>query len=86
MSAFKLQSVGMMMESEPGNPQEIEGVLDPAAVPGSDGGLYSFLGLVRNWSIKDQSGGACSVITRFGAYVNVSENGGKSPRRPVNVD
>ena len=37
MSGFKLQRLGMLMEPEPGNPQEIEGVLNPAAVRGPDG-------------------------------------------------
>jgi predicted GH43/DUF377 family glycosyl hydrolase len=41
-SEFQLQRVGMLMEPEPGNPQEIEGVLNPAAVRGPDGGLYLF--------------------------------------------
>ena len=31
MSGFQLQRLGMLMEPEPGNPQEIEGVLNPAA-------------------------------------------------------
>jgi predicted GH43/DUF377 family glycosyl hydrolase len=35
-----------MMEPEPGNPQEIEGVLNPAAVRGPDGELYLFPRLV----------------------------------------
>jgi beta-1,2-mannobiose phosphorylase / 1,2-beta-oligomannan phosphorylase len=30
MSGFKLQRLGLVMEPEPGNPQEIEGVLNPA--------------------------------------------------------
>ena len=34
------------MEPEPGNPQEIEGVLNPAAVRGPDGKLYLFPRLV----------------------------------------
>src|ERR1035441_5452266 len=46
MSAFKLQRLGMVMEPEPGNPQEIEGVLNPAAVRGPDGELYLFPRLV----------------------------------------
>ena len=37
MSGFKLQRLGMMMEPEPGNPQEVEGVLNPAAARGPDG-------------------------------------------------
>jgi beta-1,2-mannobiose phosphorylase / 1,2-beta-oligomannan phosphorylase len=46
MSGFKLQRLGMVMEPEPGNPQEIEGVLNPAAVRGPDGALYLFPRLV----------------------------------------
>lgn len=46
MSGFKLQRLGLMMEPEPGNPQEIEGVLNPAAVRGPDGALYLFPRLV----------------------------------------
>ena len=46
MSGFKLQRLGMMMEPEPGNPQEVEGVLNPAAVRGPDGELYLFPRLV----------------------------------------
>jgi predicted GH43/DUF377 family glycosyl hydrolase len=42
MSGFKLQRLGMVMEPEPGNPQEIEGVLNPAAARGPDGALYLF--------------------------------------------
>ena len=36
----------MLMEPEPGNPQEVEGVLNPAAVRGPDGELYLFPRLV----------------------------------------
>jgi predicted GH43/DUF377 family glycosyl hydrolase len=46
MSGFKLQRLGLLMEPEPGNPQEIEGVLNPAAVRGPDGALYLFPRLV----------------------------------------
>ena len=46
MSDFKLRRLGMLMEPEPGNPQEVEGVLNPAAVRGPDGGLYLFPRLV----------------------------------------
>ncbi|MGD0929976.1 MAG: hypothetical protein ABR902_04925 [Candidatus Korobacteraceae bacterium] len=46
MSEFKLQRLGMVMEPEPGNPQEIEGVLNPAAARGPDGELYLFPRLV----------------------------------------
>ena len=46
MSGFKLQRMGVVMEPEPGNPQELEGVLNPAAVRGPDGKLYLFPRLV----------------------------------------
>jgi predicted GH43/DUF377 family glycosyl hydrolase len=42
MTGFKLQRLGVVMEPEPGNPQEVEGVLNPAAVRGPDGELYLF--------------------------------------------
>lgn len=41
-SDFKLHRLAMLMESEPGNFQEAEGVLNPAAVRGPDGTLYLF--------------------------------------------
>src|SRR5664279_833369 len=46
MSGIKLKRLGQMMEPEPGNPQEIEGVLNPAATRGPDGKLYLFPRLV----------------------------------------
>jgi len=46
MSGLKLQRLGLIMEPEPGNPMEVEGVLNPAAVRGSDGNLYLFPRLV----------------------------------------
>ncbi len=46
MSGFELQRLGMLMEPQPGNPQEIEGVLNPAAARGPDGELYLFPRLV----------------------------------------
>jgi hypothetical protein len=46
MGGLTLQRLGMLMEPEPGNPQEIEGVLNPAAARGPDGELYLFPRLV----------------------------------------
>lgn len=46
MSGLQLQRLGMIMEPEAGNPQEIEGVLNPAAARGPDGQLYLFPRLV----------------------------------------
>src|ERR1700694_1024694 len=42
MSGFKLKRLGMVMEPEPGNPEETEAVLNPAAGRGPDGKLYLF--------------------------------------------
>ncbi len=52
MSGFQLQRLGQIMEPEPRNPMEAEGVLNPAAVRGRDGQLYLFPRLVaqRNFS------------------------------------
>lgn len=46
MSGFQLQRLGIVMEPEPGNPFEVEGTLNPAAVRGPDGELYLFPRLV----------------------------------------
>jgi beta-1,2-mannobiose phosphorylase / 1,2-beta-oligomannan phosphorylase len=46
MSILQLQRLGQVMEPEPGNPLEAEGVLNPAAVRGPDGKLYLFPRLV----------------------------------------
>ena len=42
MGDFQLRRLGMVMEPEPGNPNEVEGVLNPAAARGPDGKLYLF--------------------------------------------
>lgn len=39
MSGFQLQRLRQIMEPEPGNPLEVEGVLNPAVVRGTDGQL-----------------------------------------------
>lgn len=46
MNDFQLQRLGLLMEPEPGNAMEVEGVLNPAAVRGPDGALYLFPRLV----------------------------------------
>jgi beta-1,2-mannobiose phosphorylase / 1,2-beta-oligomannan phosphorylase len=46
MSGFQLQRLGPIMEPQPGNPQEVDGVLNPAAARGPDGHLYLFPRLV----------------------------------------
>jgi predicted GH43/DUF377 family glycosyl hydrolase len=46
MSGIQLQRLGMLMEPEPGNPHETEGVLNPGVARGPDGHLYIFPRLV----------------------------------------
>jgi predicted GH43/DUF377 family glycosyl hydrolase len=46
MIKMQLQRLGMVMEREPGNSQEVEGVMNPAVVRGPDGALYLFPRLV----------------------------------------
>jgi hypothetical protein len=46
MPRFQLQRLEFTMEPEPGNPQEVEGVLNPAAARGPGGKLYLFPRLV----------------------------------------
>src|SRR5580704_18311133 len=46
MSGFEMQRLGILMEPEPGNAQEVEGVLNPAAARSRDGELYLFPRLV----------------------------------------
>lgn len=46
MAGFQLKRLGLVMEPEPGNPLEAEGVMNPAAARGPDGELYLFPRLV----------------------------------------
>ena len=39
MTGFELHRIGLVMEPEPGNPREAEGILNPAAVRGASAGL-----------------------------------------------
>ena len=70
MSGFQLQRLGLIMEPEPGNPQEVEGTLNPAAVRGPDGQLYLFPRLVAKGNYSrigiarvqfNQAGDPCGV-------------------------
>ena len=42
MGRIEMKRLGMIMEPLEGNPQEVEGVLNPAAIRGPDGALYLF--------------------------------------------
>ncbi len=46
MPAFRMKRLGTIMEPEPGNPMEVEGVMNPAVIRGHDGELYLFPRLV----------------------------------------
>jgi predicted GH43/DUF377 family glycosyl hydrolase len=70
MNDFQLQRLGMIMEPEPGNPNEVEGVLNPATARGPDGKLYLFPRMVArgNYSrigiarvIFNKEGNPCGV-------------------------
>jgi beta-1,2-mannobiose phosphorylase / 1,2-beta-oligomannan phosphorylase len=70
MSSFQLHRLGQIMEPQPGDPLEVEGVLNPAAARGPDGQLYLFPRLVArgNYSrvgiarVKfNQAGDPCGV-------------------------
>ncbi len=74
MNDFQLHRIGLLMEPEPGNPMEVEGVLNPAAVRGPDGALYLFprlvgkgnfsrIGIVR---VRFDSAGNPSGVERLG--------------------
>ncbi len=70
MNPFQLRRIGMLMEPQPGNPLEVEGVLNPAAVRGPDGKLYLFPRLVGKGNYSrigiarvnfDDAGDPCGV-------------------------
>ena len=51
MSGFRLKRLGIVMEPEPGNPMEVDGVLNPASARGPDGQLYLFSSTGRAWQL-----------------------------------
>lgn len=71
MIPFELERIGIIMKPQPENPNEVEGVLNPAAARGNDGHLYLFPRLV-----------AQNNFSRIGiARVNFDHNG-----EPVGVE
>jgi len=52
MSGFQLRRLGIVMEPEPGNAQEVEGVLNPAAVRGPMESSTSFPRLVAKGNYR----------------------------------
>jgi predicted GH43/DUF377 family glycosyl hydrolase len=82
MSGFDLQRLGLIMEAEPGNPMEVEGVLNPAAARGPDGALYLFPRLVARGNYSrigvvrvrfDDAGNPCGV-KRLGIALEPEED------------
>jgi predicted GH43/DUF377 family glycosyl hydrolase len=88
--AFEMKRLGMIMEPQPGNAHEVEGVLNPAAMRSRDGQLYLFPRLVGrgNYSrigiarVLFNSAGDPQGVERLGvalepeADYELSENGG----------
>src|ERR1700735_3898486 len=74
MAGFQLQRLGLVMEPDPGNSLEVEGVLNPATIRGPDGQLYLFPRLVAkgNYSrigmarVKFNSAGDPTGVERLG--------------------
>ena len=74
MSGFRLKRLGMIMEPEPGNPREMEGVLNPGVARGLDGELYLFPRMVAkgNYSrigiarVRFNGGGDPTGVERLG--------------------
>lgn len=87
MSDFQLHRLGMLMEPEPGNPHEVEGVLNPAAARGPDGNLYIFPRLVArgNYSrigiawVRFNQAGDPSGVERLGIALEPETDYEKRP-------
>jgi predicted GH43/DUF377 family glycosyl hydrolase len=90
MTDFKLKRIGMIMEPKAGDPNEAEGVLNPAAIRAQDGQLYLFPRLVARGNYS-RIGIARVLFDRYGdprevermgvalepeADYELSENGG----------
>jgi len=101
MGGLMLRRLGLVMEPEPGNPQESEGVLNPGAARGPDGQLYLFPRLVArgNYSrigiarvLFDQAGDPAGVerlgiaVEPEAAYERRPEGGGCEDARVTFVE
>jgi len=74
MSGFKLRRLGVVMEPQPGNMMETEGVLNPGVARGPDGGLYLFPRLVAKGNYS-RIGIARVVFNSMGDPVGVERLG-----------
>ena len=62
MSEFKLHRLGMLMEPEPGNPQEVEGVLNPEPFAALMASFTSFRDWLRREIIRASGLRACGSM------------------------
>ena len=74
MAGFQLKRLGTIMEPEPGNALEVEGVLNPVAARGPDGRLYLFPRLVAKGNFS-RIGIARVVFNAVGDPVGVERLG-----------
>lgn len=87
MIPFKLQRICRLMEPEPGNELEVEGVLNPAVTRGPDGELYIFPRLVakNNYSrigiarVKFDKAGDPMGVERLGVVLEPETDYEKRP-------
>ncbi len=87
MIPFKLHRICTLMEPEPGNELEVEGVLNPAVTRGPDGNLYIFPRLVAkdNYSrigiakVKFDKDGEPMGVERLGIALEPKEDYEKRP-------
>jgi predicted GH43/DUF377 family glycosyl hydrolase len=71
---YRLERVGIVMEPEPGNEFEAEGVLNPASGRGPDGSLYLLPRLVASGNVS-RVGLARVIVSDDGVPVGVSREG-----------
>jgi beta-1,2-mannobiose phosphorylase / 1,2-beta-oligomannan phosphorylase len=84
---YRLERLGLVMEPLPGEPREVEGVLNPACARGRDGELYLFPRLVArgNFSrigrarVLFDDGGRPSGIERLGIVLEPDEAWEQNP-------
>ena len=62
MSGYPLQRLGLVMELEPGNPQEIESVLNPAAARALTANFTCFRGSSRGAIIRALALPGCGLV------------------------
>ncbi|WP_125131308.1 glycosidase [Microbacterium sp. 10M-3C3] len=70
---YRLTRVGVVMTPEPGDPQEAEGVLNPASGRGPDGQLYLLPRLVADGNVSRV--GLARVVVEDGVPVGVERQG-----------